>query len=204
MSVAIDKEKLLSVLPLTITSIVCFVIILLVHNVTKEKISKNKERSALAFIAEVIPVEYNNDLFTDNIELDVPTYINDTNKITVYRARNEKQPVAISIMPVITRGYNGTLSLLIGISYDGVLTGIKILQHDETEGFGDQAHQDNSNWLLGFNGYSLETPEEQWAVKKDGGEFDQLSGATITSRGIINVIYKVLKYYSENRDKFYL
>jgi H+/Na+-translocating ferredoxin:NAD+ oxidoreductase subunit G len=204
MSVANDKEKLLSVLPITITSIVCFVIILLVHNITKEKISKNKEQSALAYIAEVIPVKYNNDLFTDNIELDVPTYINDTNKITVYRARNEKQPVAISIMPVITRGYNGTLSLLIGISYDGVLTGIKILQHDETEGFGDQAHQDNSNWLLGFNGYSLETPEEQWAVKKDGGEFDQLSGATITSRGIINVIYKVLKYYSENRDKFYL
>ncbi len=197
------KEKLKSLLPLTITSLICLTAIVVVHHLTKVKISINKEQAALAVINEVLPVEYDNDLFHDKIELDVPTYINNNNKISVYRARLNNQPVAVSLMPVVTKGYNGSLSLVIGISYEGKLTGIKILQHNETEGFGDQAHQDNSNWLLEFDGYSLETPKKNWAIKKDDGEFDQLSGATITSRSIINILYKSLEYYSEHREHFY-
>jgi electron transport complex protein RnfG len=198
-----NKQKLKSILPLTIASLICFVALVVVNYFTKEKININKEQAALAVINDVLSVEYDNNLFQDKIDIDVPAYINNTNKISVYRARLNNQPVAVSLMPVITKGYNGSLSLVIGISYDGKLTGIKILQHNETEGFGDQAHQDNSNWLLGFIGYSLETTENKWAIKKDGGEFDQLSGATITSRSIINILYKTLEYYSEHRDKFY-
>jgi H+/Na+-translocating ferredoxin:NAD+ oxidoreductase subunit G len=203
MSFIFNKQKLSSILPLTITSIICFIAIVVVHNLTKDKISTNKERAALAIINEVISIEYDNDLLQDKIEIDVPAYINNTRRITVYRARVNNQPVAVSLMPVITKGYNGKLSLIIGIRYDGALTGIKILEQNETQGFGDQAHQDNSNWLSGFNKYSLVTPKEKWAIRKDGGEFDQLSGATITSRSIINIIYKTLEYYSEHRDKFY-
>ncbi|HIF50753.1 MAG TPA: RnfABCDGE type electron transport complex subunit G [Thiotrichaceae bacterium] len=199
----INKQKLISALPLTITSFVCFIIIFTVHILTKDKISINKERTALAVINEVIPVEYDNDLFHDKITIDVPVYINNTNRITVYRARVNNQPVALSLMPVISKGYNGNINLVIGVSYDGNLLGVRIINHNETPGFGDQAHQDNSDWLLGFKGYSLETAEKKWAIKKDDGEFDQLSGATITSRSIINIIYKTLEYYSENRDKFY-
>jgi len=198
-----NKQKLTSALPLTITSLVCLLIIVVVHNFTKNKISINKELAALAVISEVLPVEYDNDLFQDKIDIDVPNYINNTHKISVYRARLNNQAVAVSLMPIITKGYNGNLSLIIGISYEGKLTGIKILQHNETESFGNQVHQDNSDWLFGFNGHSLETTKKQWAIKKDDGEFDQLSGATITSRSIINILYKTLEYYSENRDKFY-
>ncbi len=205
MSFLFNKQKLLSILPLTITSLVCFIFIVIVHNITKDKISINKERAALAVINEVIPVKYDNDLFKDKIKIDVPGYINYTNNITVYRARVNNQPVAISLIPVITKGYNGNINLIIGMTYDGTLTGVRILQQSETAGFGDKAHQDKSNWILGFNNYTFEgLPEEKWAVKKDGGEFDQISGATITSRSIINIVYKVLEYYSENRDKFYL
>lgn len=193
----------MSVLPLTIISLVCLLVIVVVHNLTKDKISINKEKAALAVISEVIPVEYDNDLFQDKIEMDVPAYINHTNTITVYRAKLNNQPVAISLIPVISKGYNGNISLVIAIAYDGSLMGVKIFNHNETAGFGDQAHQDNSDWLVGFNGVSLATTEEKWAIKKDNGEFDQLSGATITSRSIINVIYKTLEYYSENPDKFY-
>lgn len=198
------KEKLLSALPLTVTSLVCLIAIVVVHHFTKDKINLNEEQAALAVVADVITDEYDNNLLQDKIEIDVPTYINSTNKITVYRARKDNNPVAASLMPVMTKGYNGSLSLIIGISYDGKLTGIKILEHNETKGFGDQAHQDNSNWLLGFNGYSIATPKKSWAIKKEDGEFDQLSGATITSRSIITILYKTLEYYSENRDKFYL
>ncbi len=198
-----NKKNFLSVLPLTISSIICFIAIVVVHNLTKDKININKEQAALAIINEVIPVEYDNDLFHDKIKVDVPAYINHTNIITAYRARIDNKPVAISLMPIISKGYNGSISLVIGIAYDGNLTGVRIINHNETEGFGDQAHQDNSKWLYDFNGYSLETPEKKWAIKKDKGEFDQLSGATITSRSIINIIYKTLEYYSKNRNKFY-
>lgn len=205
MSFLLNKQKLLSILPLIVTSLVCFIFIVIVHNVTKDKITINKERAALAIIDEVIPLEYNNDLFKDKVNIDVPSHINYTNNITAYRARYNNQPVAISLMPVISKGYNGNISLVIGIAYDGTLMGVRIIRHNETEGFGDKAHQDKTDWILGFNNHTFEgLPEEKWAVKKDGGEFDQLSGATITSRGIIGIVYKVLKYYSENRDTLFL
>jgi H+/Na+-translocating ferredoxin:NAD+ oxidoreductase subunit G len=198
-----NKQKIKTILPLTVATLICFIVLVSVNHFTKEKISINKEQAALAVISDVLPIEYDNDLFQDKIELDVPTYINNTNKISVYRARLKNQAIAVSLMPVITKGYNGNISMVIGISYDGKLTGIKIISHNETEGFGDQAHQDNSNWLLNFHGYSLDTDKKHWAIKKDEGEFDQLSGATITSRSIITILYKTLEYYSEHREQFY-
>ncbi len=198
------KQKLITILPLTFISVFCVICIFVVNQITKDKITSNKQKAALAIINEVLPLEYNNDLFTDKIKLDVPLKVNNTGSISVYRARLNNQPVAVSLMPVITKGYNGNISLIVGIRYDGALTGIRVLQHNETEGFGDQAHQDKTDWLQIFNNTSISAlPEKKWAIKRDGGEFDQLSGATITSRSIINIIYKTLEYYSENRDKFY-
>ena len=205
MNPLVNKHKFLSILPLMITSLVCFIFIVIVHNMTKDKISINKERAALAVINEVISVKYDNDLFNDNIIVAVPDHISLINNITAYRARINNQPVAISLMPVVTKGYNGNISLVIGITFDGTLMGVKILQHQETEGFGDKAHQDKSDWLLGFNNRTFEEITKYRAVIKNGGEeIDQLSGATITSRSIIDIVYKVLKYYSENRDTLFL
>jgi len=205
MNPLVNKHKFLSILPLMITSLVCFIFIVIVHNMTKDKISINKERATLAVINEVISVKYDNDLFNDNIIVAVPDHISLTNNITAYRARINNQPVAISLMPVVTKGYNGNISLVIGITFDGTLTGVRILKHQETEGFGDKAHQDKSDWLLGFNNHTLEGfTKVKSALKKDDSEIDQLSGATITSRCIIDIVYKVLEYYSENRDTLFL
>lgn len=198
------QQKLITLLPLLIITVVCFIALFIVNDLTKDKIEINKQRAALAVIKDVLPLEYDNDLFNDKIELAVPTWINNTGKLNVYRARTGEQPVAVSLMPITTKGYGGAISLTIGIRHDGTVTGIKILQHNETEGFGDKVHQDKSDWLQNFNNASIATiPEKQWATKKDDGGFDQLSGATITSRSIINIIYKTLTYYSENRDTFY-
>jgi len=198
------KQNLFTLLPLLIISMICMVTIFIINETTKDKIKINKQKAALSIITEVLPLQYDNDLFTDKIILDVPDKINDTGSITVYRARLNNQPVAISLMPVIAKGYNGNISLIIGISYDGGVTGIRVLQQNETAGFGDQVHQNKTDWLQIFNNTSTANlPEKKWAIRKDGGEFDQLSGATITSRSIINIIYKTLEYYLENKDKFY-
>jgi H+/Na+-translocating ferredoxin:NAD+ oxidoreductase subunit G len=198
------KQKLITLLPLLIISMLCVITLFVVNEITKDKIKVNKQKAALAIINEVLPLEYDNDLFNDKIELAVPTNISNTGNISVYRARLSNQPVAVSMMPITTKGYSGTISLVVGIRYDGTLIGVRILQHKETEGFGDQAHQDKTDWLQGFNNRSIAIlSEDQWAIKKDDGEFDQLSGATITSRSIINIIYQTLEYYLENQDKFY-
>ena len=157
------KQKLITLLPLIIISVICVIGIFVVNEVTKDKITSNKQKAALAIINEVLPVEYDNDLFTDKIKLKVPVKINNTGNITVYRARLDNQPVAVSLMPVITKGYNGDISLIIGIHYDGTLAGVRILQDNETEGFGDQAHQDKTGWLQNFNNTSLAIlPEKKW------------------------------------------
>ena len=94
------------------------------------------------------------------------------------------------------------MEIAIGIQYDGTLTGVRIRQHRETPGLGDQVHQDNSPWIFGFYGHSLTgTPREGWAVKKDGGVFDQLSGATSSQRAVIRAVEHTLNYYQANRGK---
>ena len=198
------KQRLLQSLPLIITTIVCIMVVTGVYHLTHEEISANKQKAALKIINEVMPVAHDNNVFADRIEVTVPAFINQSNSVSVYRARRNNQAVAASLMPVIARGYNGDIQIVIGISYDGRLTGVRVIRHQETEGLGDNIHQNKSDWLKAFNGHSLETTaEKQWAVKKDGGDFDQLSGATITPRSVINTVYKTLEYYSKNREQFY-
>ena len=198
------KQKVFAQLPLLVTSVICVIAIFVVQEFTKDKINLNKQKAKLAIITKTLPLVYDNDVFADNIKIDVPVEINHTGSIGVYRARLKNQPVAISLMPVITKGYNGRISLIVGISYDGILTGVNVLQHSETEGFGDQVHQNKTDWLQNFNNMTISVfAEKKWTIKKSGNDLDQLSGATITSRSIIDVIYKTLEYYLQNRDKFY-
>jgi electron transport complex protein RnfG len=95
-------------------------------------------------------------------------------------------------------------SLLIAINYEGNIIGVRVLSHQETPGLGDKIELRRSNWILTFNERSLTNPtKDAWKVKKDGGEFDQLTGATITPRAIVKAVYKTLVFYKENRGLIY-
>ena len=198
------KDRLFTLLPLFLVTLICVGLVSFVNQLTKDKIQENKQRADLSIIKDVILDNYDNDLLLDKIALDVPAFINKTKTVSVYRARLNNQPVGVALMPITTKGYNGEIKLLVGIAYDGSIRGIKVISHHETEGFGDQVHQDNTDWLTIFSKKNIETtPEKKWALKKDGGEFDQLSGATITSRSVVNAIYPLLSYYSEHKNDFY-
>jgi electron transport complex protein RnfG len=107
-------------------------------------------------------------------------------------------------MPVSTPGYKGKIKLAIGVSYDGVISGVRIIEHQETEGLGDNIDQDKSDWITNFNKRSLSnTSNDAWAVINDGGEFDQISGATISPRSVINTVKNTLDYYEIKRDNLY-
>ena len=166
-------KKLLEVMPLLLIVALCVVVLHFVNLYTRDTIAENRQRAAMAILDEVLPVDYDNDLFTSSTRLSVPKTINRNGALDVYFAQKENQTVAYALMPVTAKGYGGSIELLIGISHDGRLLGVHILDHNETEGFGDQAHQDKSDWLSQFSGLQADTyKENQWAVKQQGGTFD--------------------------------
>lgn len=122
----------------------------------------------------------------------------------VYRARLNGSDSAVIISSQAPNGYNGRISILVGIFFDGTIAGVRVTSHRETPGLGDDVELAKSDWILSFNGKSLKIPlEEKWEVKKDGGNFDQFTGATITPRAIVAAVLNTLKFYEDNQVLLY-
>jgi electron transport complex protein RnfG len=103
---------------------------------------------------------------------------------------------AVVFETTIPNGYAGPIQMLVAVGDKGVLKGARVVSHSETPGLGDKIELERSDWVLGFDGKSLGNPDlSRWKVKKDGGAFDQFTGATVTPRAIVESIRKVLLYY---------
>ena len=101
-------------------------------------------------------------------------------------------------------GYGGDIHVLVAVKSDGSLAGVRVLAHKETPGLGDLIDEDKSKWIFSFNGLSLgNPPEKQWKVKRDGGSFDQFTGATITPRAVVKAVKKVLVYFKANQESVF-
>jgi electron transport complex protein RnfG len=124
-----------------------------------------------------------------------------TEERSAYRARLGGRVSGV-ILPVETAlGYNGSIVLLAGIDTEGRLTGVRVVTHAETRGLGDRLEADLSPWIDGFANRSLaNTPAPLWRVKKDGGDFDQFVGATITPRAVVAAIHSALLFFDANQD----
>ena len=122
----------------------------------------------------------------------------------VYRIYAEQEPVAALFVVSARDGYAGPIRILIGVSMAGTITGVRILEHRETPGLGDRIEITKSDWLLQFDGRSLLDPaSSEWAIKADGGSFDQLSGASVTPRAVVKAIRATLEYFSHHRDALF-
>ena len=118
----------------------------------------------------------------------------------IYIARMGDEPVAAIIPVVAPDGYTGTIEMIVGVNRDGTVAGVRVLVHRETPGLGDKVDIKKSDWILDFNGRSLDNPTlEGWAVKKDGGVFDQFTGATITPRAVVAATARALQFAGANR-----
>ncbi len=172
---------------------------------TRERIAANEKAALLRNLHQLIhPDEHDNDLLADTVEVQDPGLLGTRAPVTVYRAYLEGRPVAVILTPVAPDGYNGTIRLLVGIRADGTLLGVRVLSHHETPGLGDQIEVERSDWILGFAGKSLgNPPEKRWAVKKDGGAFDQFTGATITPRAVVKAVKRALIYFRKHREALF-
>ena len=101
-------------------------------------------------------------------------------------------------------GYSGKISLILAVKSNGELAGVRVIAHKETPGLGDYIDVAKSPWIKGFDGKSLDVYKDaDWKVRKDGGKFDYMAGATITPRAVVKAVHKALIYFSENRDKLF-
>lgn len=174
--------------------------------ITQERIALNERAALLRNLNALIPVEqYDNDLFNDIITLRNEALLGTEKPVTIYRARKQDQPVAAVLTPVAPNGYNGAIYLLVGINYQGVLAGVRVVAHRETPGLGDKIELRRSPWILNFKGHSLHNPQpEQWQVKRDGGLFDQFTGATITPRAVVKAVKNTLLFFQQYRDDIFM
>lgn len=173
---------------------------------TQQLIAANERKVLLRNLYALLPADkLDNDIAQDVIEIP-PSPLLGTRSVTpVYRARKDSEPVAAIFNAVAPDGYSGNIRLLVGVYDDGTLAGVRVVKHAETPGLGDAVEVRKSDWILGFNDKSLADPEpEMWKVKRDGGAFDQITGATITSRAVVNAVENTLEYYQLNKESLYL
>ena len=124
--------------------------------------------------------------------------------VIIYRLFAEEKPVAALFAVTARDGYAGSIRVLVGIEYDGTVTGVRILEHRETPGLGDRIVSSRSDWVLQFDGHSLGNPSaDGWAIRRDGGQFDQLTGASVTPRAVISVVKETLIYFDAHREEIF-
>ena len=177
-------------------------LVALTADATRERIAANERAFLLRSLNEVLPeTAYDNDMFTDTVELTDPELLGSPEPLTAYRARRNGKTVAVILNVVAPAGYSGPIRLVIGIDADGVVTGVRVVSHRETPGLGDDIEVERSDWILGFDDKGLDSlTEKGWAVKRDGGEFDQFTGATVTPRAVVKAVHNALIYFSANRE----
>lgn len=169
--------------------------------VTAHRIQEQAARAEARALFEIIPERYHdNDMLRDRVQLPADDTLKSGHPVTVWVARKQGHPTGI-IMPVIAPdGYSGDIHLLVGLDMEGRILGVRVTSHKETPGLGDRIETKKSDWVFGFNGQSLGTPPYRaWNVRKDGGDFDQFTGATITPRAVVKAVKNALIYFRSNR-----
>ena len=173
--------------------------------ITKSPIDESDARAKRIFLNQVIPADlYDNNLVKDTISVEPSPLLGNKKNIDVYRAKKNNQVIAVIIEAVAPDGYSGEIKTLVGIDQEDKILGVRVITHKETPGLGDYIEIDKSQWIKNFNLKSLDkVSEKQWAVKKDGGDFDYISGATIKPRAVIKSTYKCLLYSKENKKRLF-
>jgi electron transport complex protein RnfG len=145
-------------------------------------------------LAQVLPGEYDNDLLKDTV-----TLAGKDGDVLVYRGRRAGKVEAL-VYQVIGHGYAGNIVCVMGVSREGKVLGVRVIKHAETPGLGDKIEPAKAKWIFDFDGKFLgDPPAEKWAVKKDGGIFDQFAGATITPRGVVKAVKGGLEFFESNK-----
>lgn len=179
----------------------------LTESVTREPIEKAIREASAKALLEIIPLDrHSNDMLVDTYPIPRGYWsrlgLEQGGNINL--ARESGQITAAIVPAVAPDGYSGPIRLLVGVNRDGTVAGVRVIGHSETPGLGDKVELKKSDWILSFNGTSLqEPPPERWKVERDGGDFDQFTGATITPRAVVGQVKRVLEFVAAHHDTIF-
>ena len=177
---------------------------------TRPAIEAAAAEEKMKLIGEVLPRElYDNDVLKDSRQLAPSAVLGLDEASTAYLARKGGEVTALVFEAVAPDGYSGKIRLLLAVATDGALLGVRVIQHKETPGLGDyiEPKKDRNKerpWIRQFDGLSLAAvADRDWRVRKDGGRFDSVAGATVTPRAVIKAVHKALQYVAENHRQLF-
>jgi len=199
------KKMIISAVLLGAFAVLGTTMVAVTFDQTKEQIQQNQKLATLKSLHQLVPpARHDNDIFNDTISISNLELLGSKQAVTIYRARKQNKPVAAILTAIAPDGYTGKISLLVAINHSGELAGVRVIKHKETPGLGDAIEIEKSDWILQFKSKSLNNPApKNWKVKKDGGEFDQFTGATVTPRAIVKAVHKALLFYQQQGDTLF-
>ncbi|RTE87818.1 electron transport complex subunit RsxG [Lysobacter sp. N42] len=172
---------------------------------TADRIEQQQRAELMGTLNTLIPEEmHSNDLFADCTLVTNPDVLGRSSPQPVYRARSTNGNTAIAIRTTAPNGYSGNIDMLVAINTNNKVMGVRVLQHRETPGLGDKIETRKSDWILSFTQQNIPAQESpRWEVRKDGGAFDQFTGATITPRAVINAVERTIIWANAQQESLF-
>jgi electron transport complex protein RnfG len=197
------RESISTGLTLLVFSVVGAGLLSGAYTVTRPTIAASEEAEKLALISQVLPAgSFDNDLVRDALPLAVDPLLGLKRPGHYYTAKKAGHAQAVVLEIVAPDGYAGEIHMLVGILADGRISGVRVTAHHETPGLGDYIEIAKNKWITQFDGHGLaDTPDAAWKVRKDGGVFDYMAGATISPRAVVKATHKALSYFAAHRSE---
>ena len=192
-------------LTLAVIGAICTSLVAATYQSTKDRIAANDKALLEQSLAPALSgIFFDSGMTESRLVLRPPHDLPGNDPAIIYRVFAGDEPVAALFAVTARDGFSGPIRVLVGVGYDGSVTGVRILQHRETPGLGDKIESTRSDWVYQFDGRSLGDPAvERWAIRGDGGEFDQLTGASVTPRAVVKAVRETLIYFDAHREEIF-
>ena len=202
----IARSTLQTAVNLVFFAVLATAILASTYFLTRDEIKKSEDGEKMKLISQIVPPElFDNDVIKDTLSIPASELLGTDDATVAYRARLKGEPSAVVLEAIAPDGYSGKIWLILAVRANGELAGVRVVTHKETPGLGDYIELPKSPWIKNFDGKSRALYKDaDWKVKKDGGQFDYMAGATITPRAVIKAVNKALIYFGENRDKLFV
>ena len=200
-----DKTAIKTGITLAVIAAICTALVAATYQLTEERIAAN-EKALLeqALQPALSGLFYEGGVSESRLVIPPPHDLPGNDTALIFRVYAKDSPVAALFAITARDGFAGAIRVLVGVEFDGTVTGVRILQHRETPGLGDKIESARSDWIFQFDGRSMGDPEVTgWAIRNDGGDFDQLTGASVTPRAIIQATRDTLLYFDARRDEIF-
>lgn len=190
---------------LAVFALLATLLVSVTHLLTAGKIQEQQQKELLKVLNQVIPAEsHDNELYKSCTLITNEQYLGTPAPMPAYLAEKEGEISGVAIEAIAPDGYNGAIKLIVGLDTSGAVTGVRVLSHNETPGLGDKIDTRITDWIYSFTGKKLQGEKDaNWAVRKDGGNFDQFTGATITPRAVVGAVKNVSLYYQRHQQELF-